>query len=241
MPILIFSISVQRYSRLLVIWKLLATNFQIWFNYQDNSIFGFITRITVSNITNEALADIKKSISGHGTFRRNTLEVFSTIDEIIDNTDQLNKKGHNYDNKSNNSFQQPAPTFHETDINTLCSCQQFAPEITADTTSLNTSIEISLTVPTDIQTPIPANNLNDTSNFTQKSIVKIEVQLLVLKSYVDWQLSRLTSKISDSLKKALANLLQQNIAFLENELKSKNRIIQSLLEAQNVLPNSLSS
>ena len=84
-------------------------------------------------------------------------------------------------------------------------------------------------------------------------MVKIEVQLSILKSYVDWQLSRLTSKISDSLKKALANLqkrennyantylLQQNITFLENELKSKNRIIQSLLEAQNVLPNSLSS
>ena len=141
MPILILSISVQIYSSLLIIWKVLATNFQIWFSYKDNSIFDFITRITVSNITNEALADIKKSISGHGSFRRNTLEVFSTIDEIIDNTDQQNKKGHNYDNKSNNSLQQPAPTFHETDINTLCSCQQFAPEIAGETTSLNTTLK----------------------------------------------------------------------------------------------------
>ena len=80
-------------------------------------------------------------------------------------------------------------------------------------------------------------------------MVKIEVQLSVLKCDVDLQLSRLT-KISHSLKKALANLqkrennyantdpLQQNITFLENELKSKNIIIQSLLEAQNIFKKS---
>ena len=68
-----------------------------------DSIFDFITRTTASNITKEALADIitdlvkqniiinKKSINGWDSFRRNTLDVFSTTDEIsgIDNT-QLN-------------------------------------------------------------------------------------------------------------------------------------------------------
>ena len=68
-----------------------------------DSIFDFITRATASNITKEALADIitdlvkqniiinKKSINGWDSFRRNTLDVFSTTDEIsgIDNT-QLN-------------------------------------------------------------------------------------------------------------------------------------------------------
>ena len=39
--------------------------------------------------------------------------------------------------------------------------------------------EISSTIPTDIQTPINANNLNDTSNFTQKSMLKIEAQLSI--------------------------------------------------------------
>ena len=115
---------------------------------------------------------------------------------------------------------------------------------------------ISSTVPTDIQTPITANDLNDTSNFTQKSIIKIEDQLSVLKSYIDCEHFTLTSEIdafSDSLKHALANLqkresnypntelLQQSIASLEIELKSKDRIIQSLLETQNTLTNSLFS
>ena len=39
----------------------------------------------------------------------------------------------------------------------------------------------------------------------------------------------------------LTDLLQQSIASLENELKSKDRIIQSLLETQNTLTNSLST
>ena len=219
------------------------------------SIFDFITRTTASNITKEALADIitdlvkqniiinKKSINGRDLFRRNTLEVFSTTDETsdTDNTQLQNEKGHKDNNKPNSSLQQPAHSFIETDIHTLCSCQQLAPEITADTTSLNTITEISSTVPTDIQTPITANNLNDTSKFTQKSMLKIEAQLSALKSYVDCELSMLTSKInafSDSLKHAIANLqkrqsnfantdlLQQSIASLENELKSKDRIIQ---------------
>ena len=87
-------------------------------------------------------------------------------------------------------------------------------------------------------------------------MLKIEAQLSALKSYVDCELSTLTSKIdafSDSLKHALANLqnresnhantdrLQQSITSLENELRSKDKIIQSLLETQNTLTNSLST
>ena len=87
-------------------------------------------------------------------------------------------------------------------------------------------------------------------------MLKTEPQLSALKIYIDCELSTLTSKIdafSDSLKHALANLqkresicantdlLQQSIASLENELKSKDRIIQSLLETQNTLTNSLST
>ena len=87
-------------------------------------------------------------------------------------------------------------------------------------------------------------------------MLKLEAQLLALKSYVHCERSALTSKIdafSDSLKHALANLqkresnyantdlLQQNITSLENKLKSKDKIIQSLLETQNAHTNSLST
>ena len=87
-----------------------------------DSIFDFITRATASNITKEALADIitdlvkqniiinKKSINGRDSFRRNTLEVFSTTDETsdTDNTQLQNEKGHKDNNKPNSSVQQPA-------------------------------------------------------------------------------------------------------------------------------------
>ena len=107
-----------------------------------------------------------------------------------------------------------------------------------------------------MQNPITTNDLNESSNFTQKSMLKIEAQLSVLKSYLDCELSTLTSKIdafSDLLKNALANLqkresnyantdlLQQNITSLENELQSKDKIFQSPLENQNALTNSLSN
>ena len=87
-------------------------------------------------------------------------------------------------------------------------------------------------------------------------MLKLEAQLSALKSYVHCERSALTSKIdafSDSLKHPLANLqkresnyantdlLQQNITSLENKLKSKDKIIQSVLETQNALTNSLST
>ena len=53
------------------------------------------------------------------------------------------KKDHNGNNKSNSSLQQPAPPFNETDINTICFSQELAPEITTETTLLNTTTETS--------------------------------------------------------------------------------------------------
>ena len=136
-------------------------------------------------------------------FRRNITDVFSVTDETsdTDNTQQQNEKDHNSNNKSNSSLQLAAPPFNETDINTICFFQQLAPETTAETASLNTTTGTSPTVPTDIQTHIATNNQNDASNF---SILKIELQLSLLKSY-----ATLTSKIDafpGSLKSAIANI-----------------------------------
>ena len=197
-----------------------------------DSIIDFLTKTTTYNINKEALADLMKQ---NIIIKKNYLKSVILI-TISNKTKKTTKTIINLI-----TLQQPVHSFNETDINTLCSFQQLAPEITTDTTSLNTATETSPTVPTDIQTPIATSNLNDTSNFTQKFIIKIEAQLSVLKSYVDYELSTLPSKIeafSDSLKNALANrhkrksnytntdLLQQNIIFLENELKSKDRITQ---------------
>ena len=170
-----------------------------------DSIFDFITRKTASNITKKALADIntdlvkqniiinKKSIIGRDSFRRNTLQVFSTTVETsdTDHTQLQNEKGHKDNNKPNSSLQQPTHSFIETDIHTLCSCQRLVPEITTDTTLLNTTTEISSSVPTDNQSPITVNNLNHASKFTQKSMLKMEAQLSALKSDVGCGLSTL--------------------------------------------------
>ena len=83
---------------------------------------------------------------------RNRLNVFSTNDETsdTDNTQQQKEKSAKDNDKPNSSLKQPTPSFNENDINTLRSCQQLAPETTTDTTSPNTTTEISPTVPTDI-------------------------------------------------------------------------------------------
>ena len=108
-----------------------------------------------------------------GVTRLGVTEVFSTTDETsdIDDIQLQNKKGQKDSNEPNNSVH--------------CSSQQLAPENSTDTTLLNTITEISLSTPTDIQTPITASNLNDTSEFTQKSMLKIEAQLSALNSYVN--------------------------------------------------------
>ena len=101
-----------------------------------DSIFDFITRTTASNIIKEALADIisdlvkqniiinKKSVNWHESFRRNTLEVFSTTGETSDtDTTQLqNEKDHKDNDEPKSSLQQPTHSFIEIDIHTLSSC-----------------------------------------------------------------------------------------------------------------------
>ena len=79
-------------------------------------------------------------------------------------------------------------------------------------------------------------------------------QLSVLKSNVDRELSALASKIdlvSDSIKNVLSDLqnkeheksqievLKKNVIFLQNKRKSKDTIIESLLETQKIFTKSL--
>ena len=80
--------------------------------WKVDAIFDFITRLTASNVTKEALADItylikqkivinKKSINGRDSL--GVKQVFGTTDETsdTDNTQLLNEKGHKDNNKPN--------------------------------------------------------------------------------------------------------------------------------------------
>ena len=111
------------------------------------------------------------------------------------------------------------------------------------------------TVPTDIQIPIATSNLNYICNFTKKTILKIEAQLSALKNYVDCKFSTLQKLMHFQIpsKNAIKNLqkresnytntdlLHQNITSLKKELKSKDKIIQSLLQTQNAFSSLLSN
>ena len=111
-------------------------------------------------------------------------------------------------------------------------------------------------ISSNIHTLLVASVTNDNFSLTQKNILKIEAQLWALKSYVDCELSALASKIdffSDSVKNTLSDLqdkeqedsqievLKKNITLLQNEIKSKDTIIESLLETQKTLTKHLSN
>ena len=111
-------------------------------------------------------------------------------------------------------------------------------------------------MPSNIHTPLVSSVTNDNSSLTQKNTLKIEAQLSALKSCPDCELSALTSKIhafSDSIKNILSDLqnkerensqigvLKKNITLLQNEIKSKDTIIESLLETQKTLMKHLSN
>ena len=89
------------------------------------------------------------------------------------------------------------------------------------------------------------NFKNCETNNLRKHISKLEVQLSAIKSYVNGEASILTNKtesISNDFEKWInilqgkenssIKVLKQNIAFLQNELSSKNEIINSLMEIQ---------
>ena len=131
--------------------------------------------------------------------------------------------------------------------------QKSSPEFIIDISLSNGINETS--IPSNIYTPLVTSVTNDNSLLTQQNILKIEAQLLALKNYVDCELSALTFKIdgfSDSIKNVLSDLqneehensqievLKKNITLLQNEKKSKDTIIESLLETQKTLTKYLS-
>ena len=89
------------------------------------------------------------------------------------------------------------------------------------------------------------NFKNCENNDLRKHICKLKAKVYTIKSYVNCEVSILTSKnesISNDFEKTINTLqgkeksnieiLQQNMTFLQNELLSKNEIRKSLMEIQ---------
>ena len=98
-----------------------------------------------------------------------------------------------------------------------------SPEFKIDISPSNRIIEIS--IPSDTHTPLVANVSNENSRLTQKNILKIEAQVSVLKSYVDCEISALTSKIDffpDSIRNALLDLQNKEHENRQIEILRKN-------------------
>ena len=95
-----------------------------------------------------------------------------------------------------------------------------------------------------LPTPHPDNIIaNDINNPTLRNNAwKYEAKISVLKSYVACELSTLynkTDRFMETFNKTISNfetkpyeILQDNIEFLQNELRSKDEIIKTLMETQ---------
>ena len=96
---------------------------------------------------------------------------------------------------------------------------------------------------TNIETLSPCNCRSAILNISsdKNNILKVEAQLSALKSYASCELSILRNQIepfTEHIKMLLGHenrnidALHKNIAFLQNELTEKNKIIKSLMETQ---------
>ena len=87
------------------------------------------------------------------------------------------------------------------------------------------------------------NFKNCENNDLKKHISKLEAQLSAIKSYMNFEISILTNKIESisndfekrikallGKEKSKLEILQQNMALLQNELLSKNGVKKSIIE-----------
>ena len=102
-----------------------------------------------------------------------------------------------------------------------------------------------------LSTPHPDNIMtNDINNPTPRNNAwKYEAKISALKSYVQCELSTLHNKIDrfmETFNKTISTfetkpyeILQDNIDFLQNELRSKDEIIKTLMETQTAVLENL--
>ena len=103
------------------------------------------------------------------------------------------------------------------------------------------------TLPTPHPDDIMANDINNPTR--RNNAWKYEAKISALKSYVQCKLSILHNKIDrfmETFNKTISNfetkpyeILQDNIEFLQNELRSKDEIIKTLMETQTAVLENL--
>ena len=104
----------------------------------------------------------------------------------------------------------------------------------------------------DLHTPLPSNKKDHFQHDQQQIINRLEAQISALKSHLKCEVSTMNSRI-DLLSEVIENkinvlsdqcknieVLQDNIKFLQMELKTKNEIIKNLLDTQSAIVESLS-
>ena len=207
----------------------------------------------ISELINQKILENKKSTYGD-SFRLITDKKKDTLDEITssDNIDNINKN----DNQSDPDIKidtQPFTYRNEKDIT-----QEISP---IREPVINLDVHNPLAQPIretepvanpDLHTPLPSNKKDHFQQDQQQIINRLETQISALKSNLKCKVSTINSRL-DLLSEVIENkvnvlsdqcknieVLQDNIKFLQMELKTKNEIINNLLDTQSAIAESLS-
>ena len=207
----------------------------------------------ISELINQKILEYKKSAYGD-SFRLITDKEKDTLDEITspDNIDNIDKN----DNQSDPVIKintQPFTYRNEKDIT-----QEISP---IREPVINLDVHNPLAQPIretepvtnpDLHTPLPSNKKDHFQQDQQQIINRLETQISALKSNLKCKVSTINSRL-DLLSEVIENkvnvlsdqcknieVLQDNIKFLQMELKTKNEIINNLLDTQSAIAESLS-
>ena len=207
----------------------------------------------ISELINQKILEYKKSAYGN-SFRLITDKEKDTLDEITspDNIDNIDKN----DNQSDSVIYintQPFTYRNEKDIT-----QEISP---IREPVINLDVHNPLAQPIretepvtnpDLHTPLPSNKKDHFQQDQQQIINRFETQISALKSNLKCKVSTINSRL-DLLSEVIENkvnvlsdqcknieVLQDNIKFLQMELKTKNEIINNLLDTQSAIAESLS-
>ena len=230
-----------------------------------NAIYEYLKTTEISNTDKETIGNIitesinqkilenKKSAYGD-SYRLITNKEKDTLDEITspDNIDNIDKNDNQFDPGININTQ-PFTYRNEKDITQEISPIR-EPVINLDVHNpLAQPIrETEIVTNSDLHSPSPSNKKDHFQHDQQQIMNRLEAQISALKCHLKCEVSTMYSRI-DLLSEVIENkvnvlsdqcknfeVLQDNIKFLQMELKTKNEITNNLLDTQSTIVESLS-